>query len=158
VKTRNSTRLITQPEITSVSSKPSEWDQFKELIDLHKFYFDQILKGAAFSFAIVGGISSYILTNNIRDPRTLVIALMVPALLSLGTCFVGAVGSIKVRELGNQVRASQKKLGLTWRAHAEILFWMCAPLAALFFLIAVGLLMLAFQPSWLPAIPKSTPR
>jgi hypothetical protein len=134
---------------------PAEWEQFRELIELHKFYFANIIKGAAFSFGIVGAVVSYVIASSIRDSAGVWIALAVPILLSFSTSFVTLLGAIKTYDLSVQVRTLQYKLNLAWRPHSEILPWITGVFVALFFAAAVGLVVLAVDPSRLPAVAES---
>ena len=134
---------------------PAEWDQFRELIELHKFYFEHIIKGAAFSFGIVGAVVSYVVASNIRDSSGVWIALAIPILLSVSTSFVAFLGAVKTYDLSVRVRAMQSRLGLDWRPHSEILPWITGVFAALFFVSAIGLTALAADPDRLPRAAES---
>jgi hypothetical protein len=68
----------------ALSHTSPAWDQFKQLVELHKFYFEQVIRGAAFSFGAVGLVVSYVIASNVRDPGALLGALMVPIIVSFG--------------------------------------------------------------------------
>jgi len=132
------------------SQAPSGWEQFRELIALHKFYFENIIKGAAFSFAIVGAVVSYVVGSNIRDGWGVAVALAVPILLSFGTSFIALLGAIKTRDLSEKVSGMQKELGLSWRPHSEVLPLIAAVIAALFLAAAIAMVAVALNPDQLP--------
>jgi hypothetical protein len=145
-------RMTDEP---TLKEPPAEWEQFRELIELHKFYFANIIKGATFAFGIVGAVVSYVITSSIRDSPGVWIALAIPILLSFSTSFVALLGAIKTYDLSAQVQTMQSKLKLAWRPHSEILPWITGVFAVLFFAAAVGLVVLAVDPSRLPAVAES---
>ena len=49
------------------ASSEFKWAQFEKLIDLHKFYFENLLKAATFSFGIIGAIFTYVVKNNFSE-------------------------------------------------------------------------------------------
>src|SRR4051794_4012413 len=93
----------------TLKEPPAEWEQFRELIELHKFYFENVIKGAAFSFGIVGAVVSYVMASSIRDSPRVWIALAIPILLSFSTCFVALLGAVKTYDLSTQVQTMQSK-------------------------------------------------
>jgi hypothetical protein len=129
---------------------PSDWEQFQELIGLHKFYFEHMVKGATFAFAIVGAVVSYVVGSDIRDGWSVGVALAIPILLSVGTCLLALLGAIKTYDLSVRVKNMQAKLALDWRPHAEILPLMAAVIAALFLVAAMAMVTISINPGHLP--------
>jgi uncharacterized membrane protein YeaQ/YmgE (transglycosylase-associated protein family) len=128
------------------NTPPSEWEQLREMTDLHKFYFELIIKNTTFIFGIIGAIISYLVTSDFQDTHRLWIALFIPISLSIGTGSIGIIGAIKAYELSKKVKEKQHILGLSWRPHAEILPMSLAGLALLFFVIALTLILVILNP------------
>ena len=137
--------------MTHVSQPPSEWEQFKEMIELHKFYFEHLAKSGAVSLGIVGAVASFVISSEIRDSARLSIALIFPILLSLGVFGFTVMGAVKTRDLALRVKSMQTALGIGWRPHAEVLSWICSMFAAFSLLIAGILFYVARHPELLPA-------
>jgi preprotein translocase subunit SecG len=136
----------------STQNPPSRWEQFQELIGLHKFYFEHIIKGAAISFGIVGAIVSYLLASDVRDGPGVRLALVVPILLSFGSFFVALLGAMKTYDLSAKVQQLQGELRLSWRPHAEVLPAITGVFAALFLIVAVALVWVSLEPERLPKV------
>lgn len=132
----------------------AEWEQFRELTELHKFYFEHIIKATAFGFGFVGAIVSYVIATDIRDRHRFAAALAIPILLSISACLIGALGAVKLRELSRQVSGLQRELGLSWRPHAELLPLMSGIVAVLFFMAACGLVVIVLNADLLPVLTK----
>ena len=47
--------------------KEYQWLQFEKLIDLHKFYFENLCKSASFSFGIIGAILTYVIIAKLSE-------------------------------------------------------------------------------------------
>ena len=137
-----------------MSESPTDWEQFRELIELHKFYFTNIVKGAAFSFAVVGAVVSYVVGSDIRDGWGVTVAFAIPVLLSFGTSLLALLGVIKTRDLYVQVRQVQKRLGLSWRPHSEVLPLIAGVIAALFLAATVAMVTIAINPHYLPKVTE----
>jgi hypothetical protein len=128
--------------------REDEWHQFEKLIDLHKFYFENLIKSASFSFGIIGAFLTYLISANISI-SLIGLALWLPFLLSIWTFFIFCFGIWKTRDLSRWVHKYQKKLGIIWRPHAETLFYMSIAFAFLFLLVTVGLGVLIRNPAML---------
>jgi len=128
----------------------TEWEQFRELTELHKFYFEHIIKATAFGFAVVGAIVPYIIATDMRDRHRVAVALAIPILLCISACLIGVLGMVKLRELSQQVNRLQRELGLSWRPHAELLPLMSGSIAVLFFMMACGLVVIVLNADLLP--------
>ena len=134
------------PTKSSAPAQPSEWDQFREMTELHKFYFELIIKNATLVLGIIGAIISYLVTSNFQGTHKLWIALFIPIVTSFGTAFIGIVGAVKAYDLSKRVKEKQEFLGLSWRPHAEILPMSLIGLALLFLVIAITLIIVIFNP------------
>jgi len=140
--------------IDASGPSPSKWDQFEKLIDLHKFYFENLIKAAGFSLGLIGAIFTFVFAAKFEGEMTKRIALGLPVVISLGTLAVFCVGIVKTLDLAANVRKVQKGL-VEWRPHAEILVWMCGVFALVFLATSVGLLVLIADPSLVPSpLPK----
>jgi hypothetical protein len=123
-----------------------QWSQFEKLIELHKFYFENLIKAASFSFGTIGAILTYVLgaklSNNVVGP-----ALQLPFILSIGSFLIFAFGAWKTLDLHNWICIFQAKLSIEWRPHAETLVFMSAAFALLFLVAAIGIGSLIINPS-----------
>jgi hypothetical protein len=128
--------------------REDEWRQFEKLIDLHKFYFENLIKSASFSFGIIGAFLAYLITAKISI-SLIGLALWLPFLLSIWTFFIFGFGIWKTRDLSRWVHRYQKRLRIIWRPHAETLFYMSIAFAILFLLVTVGLGALIRNPEML---------
>jgi hypothetical protein len=128
----------------------TEWEQFRELTELHKFYFEHIIKATAFGFAVIGAIVSYVIATDMRDRQRVAVALAIPILLCIASCLIAVLGAVKLRELSRQVHRLQRELGLSWRPHAELLPLMSWSMAVLFFVTACGLVIVVLDAALLP--------
>ena len=126
------------------------WAEYDRLIELHKFYFEYLLKAAGFSFGLIGAILVYVIEARLRDSPQVWVALALPNLISLGTCIVFCLGAWKTADLAARVREAQVRLGVPWRPHAEVLVWMSAIFALLFLVVFLGLVVVSLQPQLLP--------
>lgn len=123
-----------------------KWVQFEKLIDLHKFYFENLIKAATFSFGIVGAIFTYVINAELSASLVRV-SLVLPLILSAGTCVIFYRGSRQAREFSGWVRNMQKDIPLGWRPHAETLPQMCNIFSLLFLAVSLGLATVIFNPS-----------
>jgi hypothetical protein len=128
-----------------LDNKDDLWNQYDRLIDLHKFYFENILKAASFSFTIIGAILTFTINSKLSSTQ-IQIALKFPFLLSIGTCVIFVIGIVKTKQFEEWVKKFQENLfenksedTVKWRPHAETLNWMSWLFAILF-----GILIIAF--------------
>lgn len=136
----------------STNDSSTLWSQLDKLIDLHKFYFENMIKAAAFSFGAIGVILTYVISTGLRDDRAS-LALLFPILLSIGSCAAFCIGFFHSLDFTKQVQRIQASLNLKWQLHTVMLSWMSAIFALSFFLLSVGLIWIALVPSMLPASP-----
>ncbi len=128
--------------------KEYQWLQFEKLIDLHKFYFENLIKSASFSFGIIGAILTYVISAELSE-NLIRLALQLPFLLSIGTFIIFCFGIWKTWELSNWVKQHQSRLKIDWRPHAETLTYMSIVFALLFLLVTIVLGGLIANPSML---------
>jgi len=115
---------------------PEHWDEFEAMIDLHKFYFDQILKSAGVGLATVTALTAFI-AKDLKSAETALLAL--PMLFAAAAGAVFWVGSRKAREFSHDVDTLRTAWGYRWRPHTELLGWMALIFAVTFSLLAVGM-------------------
>ena len=122
-------------------TRAEHWDEFEAMIDLHKFYFDQILKAAAFALVAISALTTYILQGMPHGtlggpPKSLMV---LPILMSAATAAVFWIGAGKAREFARDVKKMQELWGFGWRPHTELLGWMALVFAVIFSLLTVGI-------------------
>ena len=122
--------------------RAEHWDEFEAMIDLHKFYFDQILKAAGFALATIAALTTYIVKTMVlpshgSDPAS--ILLVLPFLFSAATAAVFWVGARKAREFAADVDHLKSEWGFQWRPHTELLGWMSLIFSVIFSLLAMGM-------------------
>ena len=131
------------------------WAQYKELIELHKFYFEHLVQTAGFSFGVIGAVFAYVIKARLKATQVR-LALVVPLLLSLATSIVFGIGIDKNRDFSAKVQTLQSQLGLIWRPHAEILEDMAIVFTIIFSFISIGLLAMIIYPKVLPSARTSS--
>lgn len=114
------------------------WAQFVEMVGLHKFYFEHLIKAAGFSMGILGGFVAFAATHQLQD-GVLNAALALPLLLAVATMLVFVLAVPRTLDFLRQVEHARHTLGLAWRPHVEILVWMSYVFAFLFACISAGL-------------------
>jgi hypothetical protein len=119
----------------------AEWPQYVELVGLHKFYFEYLIKAGGFSLGILGAIIAFTITEKLPDDLAQ-IALALPLVLSLASGLIFGLAIPKTLDLKRQVDGMQHRLGLAWRPHVEILVWMSWVFTIVFFGAAAGVLLL----------------
>ena len=135
-----------------------KWQQYDKLIDLHKFYFENLLKSSSYSFGIIGAILTYIINAKLSLEQ-IHLALQFPLLLSIGTFVIFCFGIWKTWEFSRWVIRFQdilfegKPNAVKWRPHAETLFWMSIVLSFLFLLLSIGIGMAIKNPTLLQSVP-----
>ena len=131
---------------------PCTFEEFRELIGLHKYYLDLLISSASFLLGIVGAVFAYVAKARLHR-RQRFLSLVVPIALSASASFGYGSGYFKLRELETWVSSCKSTLKLAWAPHAEIL----PPLSFLFSLVAalvfIGLIAILIHPKWLPPAP-----
>lgn len=130
--------------------KEFQWEQFRELIEMHKFYFENIIKSGIIILSIIGAVSSYVIGSNIRNRQELIFAFCVPILMSLGGIIISSVGTFKVLDLSKQVNKLQASIGVSWKPHSEILPLLTLLFSALFLLSILGMGFAIMHPELMP--------
>lgn len=121
------------------TTSEEQWNQFEAMIELHKFYFDQILKAAGFALATVSALTTYIVrtiapTGSARAPL-----LLLPIVFAGATAAVFWIAVKKTREFSADVVALQTTWGYRWRPHTELLSLMALVFAVIFSMLALGM-------------------
>jgi hypothetical protein len=124
-------------------------DEFGKLIGLHEFYLDIGTKTAFGSFAIIGAIITYLSQSEVST-TAIRIALSLPFVLSLGNAIVFLAATRYAIEFKHQVEAVQRRLGVTWRPHVELIVGMTLVIGVLFAVVAIGLAVLLLKPIVMP--------
>ncbi len=122
--------------MTDKETPGQHWDEFEAMIDLHKFYFDQILKSAGVGLATVTALTAFIV-KDLKGGESALLAL--PMLFAAAAGAVFWVGSRKAREFSQDVDTLRTEWGYRWRPHTELLGWMALIFAVTFSLLAVGM-------------------
>jgi hypothetical protein len=123
----------------------NEWPQYVELVGLHKFYFEHLIKSAGFGLGIQGAFIAFAAREKLAGLR-LQVALAIPLLLGLGATLIFVLSLAKTLDLKRQVHALQQRLGIAWRPHVEVLVWISWVFAVLFGCTTIGLLLLILFP------------
>ena len=98
------------------------WSQYRQLTDLHKFYFENIIKSASFSMGIIGAITTYAVSASASEKTSiglLPILLLFPAIVSGGSACIYLLGTWKAWDLSKSIQRVQRRLDVDWRPHAE---------------------------------------
>jgi hypothetical protein len=125
----------------------SEWPQYVELVGLHKFYFEHLIKSAGFALGIQGAFIAFAANEELSGKR-LQVALALPLLLGIGTTLIFVLSLTKTLDLKRQVHALQQRLGIAWRPHVEVLVWMSWVFVVIFGLASAGLLIMMLTPDY----------
>ena len=119
---------------------PTDWEQYQQLTDLYKYYLDLAVKSTSIFWLITGGVLTFAFANS--DNGSARWALLVP--IAMGVVLAGSMARLKRHsdELDDSMRTLAERLGLTQRAHSEILPTTIYWLGWLFLAIAVLVLVL----------------
>lgn len=131
------------------NDKEEAWKQYGTLVDIYKFYVDQLIKFHTFYFAIAGGVALFALSN--RDGATPLV-LLLPLVISIGGVGTFVFGIRKSRELTNEIKSVARRLEML-SAHTEVLEFLCWAFLFVHLLIVSGLLWLLVQLGVDPTLP-----
>jgi hypothetical protein len=98
----------------------ADWREYEYLGGLYTFYLDLVVKGAGGYFVIVGGILTLVLTN-VQEEPIVVLALLVPVLMSVLLALASRTALPKIRELRAGINEIGERLHVTVKPHVEIL-------------------------------------
>jgi hypothetical protein len=137
------------------------WKQFEKIVDLHSFYFENLIKAASFSFGIIGIILTYLVKIKIdsgtkNGGQLFASALQIPFVLSIFTSIIFAIGAWMTWDFYKKVKGFHNKYGFEWRPHVEILSCMSIVFSILFFIIAFGIGRIILDASILQSIVEKT--
>ena len=136
--TRRASMLITHP---------CDLEQFKELIGLHKFYFEVLMSSVSFYLGVVGATVAYVAKDmGTLSPQRIRVALSIPIILSIAACAGYGRGYFELRDLADWVTTCKDDLAYAWAPHSNVL----PPLSLLFSLMAgsvgAGLIAITARP------------
>lgn len=92
--------INTNEESSQSIEKPKnnfEWEEYKQLIDLFKFYLDLVIKTITATAAISGGIIAYVLKNDSCEKNFTCFGILLPVFIcfGIGLGFLQAIPSTK---------------------------------------------------------------
>jgi hypothetical protein len=129
------------------ASERQSWQEYEYLGDLYKFYLDLLIKAVVAFFAIVGGVLTLVLAN-VNEKPIVVVALVVPFVMSVLMALAAWKARPKVKELRIGINRLGRSLDVAVEPHVEILDW-AVSWFSLLSVTAAGLL--AALLSWLIA-------
>ena len=113
------------------------WGQYKQNIDLYKFYMDLIVKFNVFYYAVTGAIVSFFFANQgIPDIKY---SLLLPIIMSLAFASFFIYGAILMRYLRKDVFTIRDKLKLKAAPDVGVLSVLLYIFSVIFILVAVSL-------------------
>lgn len=120
-------------------------EQYKILMDLHKFYFELVLKFTVFHYAVTGGILSFYLSQ--KNEGFMKYALVFPIIMNLLFALFSFLGAWRNPPLAEEVERVTDLLG--YEAHPDLHFLSIVLYlsSGLYFLIALGLTIVSY---WRP--------
>jgi hypothetical protein len=131
-----------------------KWEEFKELVRLHKFYFGVLNSGATLSAGIVGAIVTFVLNQNLTG-WNLSLSLFFPLILSISTAIISFGSAKRFRQFNAWVIDAQEKAKLAWRPHSEALEWISIVEAIVFLVCSVFLLIVIIDPNLAKPLEKA---
>ncbi len=120
-------------------------EHYKVLMDLHKFYFELVLKFTVFHYAVTGGILSFYLSQ--KNEGFMKYALIFPIIMNLFFALFSFLGALRNPPLAEEVERITDVLG--YEAHPDLHFLSTILYLSsiLYLLIAIGLTVISF---WRP--------
>ena len=135
------------------------WKQYSLHVDLYKFYFDVSLKGNIFFYAITGGILAFYFAHS--SEHLIKYSLLVPIIMSITFSGICAYGSKLMKIVRKDIFQIRDRLGLATSPDANALIWLLRVFAALFFVVAIGIILLMIlhqaQVTNVNVLPLSSP-
>ena len=113
------------------------WKQYAIHVDLYKFYLDVTIKAVAFSYAITGGIVSYVLAKD--APNVVVFALILPIIMSAALAGTFVYAACLVRHVRSEMFAIRDRLGLKVAPDVGVLSIVLRVFASVLVMTAIGL-------------------
>ena len=116
-----------------------KWDEYEHLTSLYSMYLGSMINLGVFSFAIIGGITTYTLNSE----NTQKIAILFPLLLSLGLTYIYYKSYRPAKELIEAFNTlGDKILNVELKPHAFLLKDGVILFGLLYLLTSIGLLIL----------------
>jgi hypothetical protein len=131
----------------SCQRRPTQgaWREYDHLSGLYTFYLALVVKAFGGYSVIVGGVLTLVLSN-VRDEPVLVVALLVPILLSVLLAVAARLATHKVGELEDAIVKVAGRSRVERTPHIEILEWL---VTWSWRLLAVAAVLLAGLLTWL---------
>ena len=123
---------------TSVRTTDQDWREYEQLSGLYTFYLKLIVNTGTFSFAITGGIVSYILKEDPTTPGD--VALVLPVLLCFGLSVTFWRSRQPAAQLAMTLNEIRDALGIRLAPHVYILQHAIVLFAFLYTTLTIGTL------------------
>lgn len=123
-----------------------KWNQYEHLTDLYKSYLGTMVNLGAFSFAAIGGVSSLIVSGDLKGIEKLAIAM--PLLFSFGLTIIYFRSITPARELNDALQELGSEMEVKLTPHAYLLVNGVTLLALLYAVITIGLACYAWLQLW----------
>jgi hypothetical protein len=130
----------------SVTEKPYNDDDFTQLIEMHKFYFDLLVKGAGFA-ATAQAATVAIGGGRISDPGQIQLVAIGVAAIASFACIMFSLAIPRLTELDSWIGKAREHLDKPWRPHADMLPKLAIAGACLNFLSLVASVIAFTKPS-----------
>ena len=119
------------------------WKEYEHLSELYKSYLSIMVNLGVFSFAAIGGVTSFVLTDNLNAETYLSWAVLMPLMLSLGLCFLYLKSIKPAKELEAALnKIGYQSLNVELVPHAYLLVYGVRLFALLYSAISLGLIIL----------------
>ncbi|MFT6908022.1 MAG: hypothetical protein ACJAS1_004710 [Oleiphilaceae bacterium] len=112
--------------------------QYKELVGLHKYYLEMVLKSSLFINTIIAGLATYVLTQHCIP--LVKYSLIFPILLSLGYSLVLFIAHPKCIEFKYQINRIVNELDIGIGPHVQLTISSIQLFKYLYVLVGIGLI------------------
>jgi len=125
---------------------PCEFEEFQELIELHKFYFELLITSTSFYLGIVGAMLAYVAKGDLSEQRVR-LSLAIPVIFSIAACVGYGGGYFKLQELATWVLCCKATLELGWAPHSELVARLSLLFSAVAALVSIALIAILVKPN-----------
>ena len=123
-------------------SNKQKWTEYVHLTGLYGMYLETMIKLGVFSFAVIGGITTYVLGVDGQQR----IAIVFPLLLSVGLTYIFTMSYKPTKELIDAFdKLGDEVLGVELKPHAFLLQHGVILFVLLYLVTSVGLCMLGIS-------------
>lgn len=129
---------------SDVNSDAFKWKQYFHLCDLYKAYLTLMINLGGFSFATIGGVTSYVLSE-MQEGRIERFGLFFPYIFSVGLCLLFVVSIKPAFELRDKIKLLGKELNVVLIPHVYLLVFGIILLFVLYFVVSLALLFIAMS-------------